>query len=81
MFADVDVRDPLGPPAEVGVMGEFSAECWSCSFVFFFFRNPRVGMRASVTRRRRENDRGATWKQVADIKEGSWERNVGSQVA
>ena len=30
----------------VGELGEFG----SCSFVFFFLRNPRVGMEASVTR-------------------------------
>lgn len=54
VFAEADVSELLWPPAEVGVMGELSVvevgELGSCSFVFFFLRNPRVGMGASVER-------------------------------
>ena len=54
MFAEAEVRELLWPPAEVGVTGELSVgevgEFGSCSFVFFFLRNPRVGMGALVMR-------------------------------
>ncbi len=54
VFAEVEVSELLWPPAEVGVTGELSlgvvGEFGSCSLVFFFLRNPRVGMEASVTR-------------------------------
>ena len=53
VFAETEVSEPLWPPAEVGVTGELSVggvgQFGSCSLVFFFLRNPRVGMRASVT--------------------------------
>jgi len=67
VFADVDVRELLcpSPPADVGVTGELSrgevGEFGSCSFVRFFLRNPRVGIRAQVTWMRREIDRGTAW--------------------
>lgn len=52
VLAEAEVSEPLWPPAEVEVTGELSmgdvGEFGSCSFVFFFLRNPRVGMRASV---------------------------------
>ena len=52
VFAEAEVSELLCPPAEVGVTGELSVgefgELGSCSFVFFFLRNPRVGMGASV---------------------------------
>lgn len=54
VFAEAEVSELLWPPAEVGVTGELSVgefgEFGSCSLVFFFLRNPRVGMGASVTR-------------------------------
>ena len=50
VFAEADVRELLCPAADVGVRGELSTgeegELGSCSFVRFFLRNPRVGMRA-----------------------------------
>ena len=50
MFAEVEVS----APAEFGVTGELSlggvGEFGSCSLVFFFLRNPSVGMGASMTR-------------------------------
>ena len=53
VLAEAEVSELLGPPAEVGVTGELSmgefGEFGSCSLVFFFFKNPRVGMGASVT--------------------------------
>lgn len=53
VFAEAEVSELLWPPAEVGVTGELLVgefgEFGSCSFVFFFLRNPRVGMEASVT--------------------------------
>ena len=53
VFADVEVSEPLWPPAEVGVTGELSmgevGEFVSCSLVFFFLRKPRVGMGAWAT--------------------------------
>ena len=54
VFAEAEVSEPLWPLAEVGVTGELSlgevGELGSCSLVFFFLRNPRVGMRALVMR-------------------------------
>lgn len=54
MFAEAEVSELLCPPADVGVTGELSVgevgEFESCSLVFFFLRNPRVGMGASVMR-------------------------------
>lgn len=51
--AEVEVSEPLWPPAEVGVTGELSVgefgEFGSCSLVLFFLRNPRVGMETWVT--------------------------------
>lgn len=50
VFAEVEVS----APAEFGVTGELSlggvGEFGSCSLVFFFLRNPSVGMGASMTR-------------------------------
>ncbi len=66
VFADVDVRELLcpSPPADVGVIVELSTgdvgELGSCSFVRFFLRNPRVGIRAQVTWMRREMNRGGS---------------------
>lgn len=69
VLADVDVSELLcpNPPADVGVTGEWSTgdvgEFGSCSFVRFFLRNPRVGIRAPVRGMRRKIDRGlAQWR-------------------
>ncbi len=53
VLAVVGVSELLCPIADVGVIGELSTgedgEFGSCSFVRFFLRKPRVGMRAQVT--------------------------------
>ena len=53
VLADVDVSELLCPPVDVGVTGALSSgnvgEFGSCSFVFFFLRNPRVGIRIQWT--------------------------------
>ena len=52
VFADVELNEGLCPAADVGVEGALSSgefgELGSCSFVFFFLRNPRVGMRIQL---------------------------------
>ena len=53
VFAELDVSELLCPTVDLGVRGELSTgdegESGSCSFVRFFLRKPRVGMRARVT--------------------------------
>jgi len=48
VFADPDVNESLCPPVEEELSTGDVGELGSFSLVFFFFRNPRLGMGALV---------------------------------